>query len=104
MNVKARINQAYKKLKLDRCQVCIKRPLTTAVAYEGNPLPDPLNCERCGRSLLLIIEVVYVEQPPPAWFLSEHPGIDEESIKQRWRDYLAEHERQLSQRAGPSAL
>src|ERR1043165_9790952 len=105
MNTKARIDRIYKKLKLDRCQVCIKRPLTTAVIYEGDAPPNVLNCERCGRSLLLIVEVVYVDNPLPDWFLAGHPGADTETVRQLWQQYLDEHERQyLSRHAGPLAL
>jgi len=97
---RARIDRAIKKLKLDRCRACIGRPLSTAVIYEGNPPPEPVNCDQCGRSLLLIIEVVYVEEPPPAWFFADNPGIDTETTKQRWRDYLAEHEKHLVSASG----
>lgn len=105
MNIKARINQAYKKLKLDRCQVCIGQALKTVVVYAGDLQPAYVNCERCGRSLLLIINVVYVAEPPPAWFLAEPLGIDTDLAQQQWQEYLAEFERQyLSRHTGPSAL
>lgn len=103
MSTKGRIDRAFKRLGLDRCP-CGAEPSRTIVVMPGDQAPMIDHCLGCGRASALVIEIVYVDEPPPGWFVAEHPGIDTEAMQQRWQEYLDEHERQyLSRHAGPLA-
>jgi hypothetical protein len=89
MTLKSRIEKLRTKAGLDRC-VCEGELLKSIVLYPGDVLmPDSQSCCcRCGRSLVLVINIVYVEPEPPAWFTDELGGIDAETTKQKWLEHL----------------
>jgi hypothetical protein len=45
-----------------RCQECRDTPLATHAVYPAEEEPDPEHCRRCGRSLGVVIRVVYEDQ------------------------------------------
>jgi len=92
MTIKTRIEKLRTKAGLDRCP-CESQEARFAIAYlndHGEPSEQPLleYCPACGRCLTRLVEVEYVESPPPDWFKEKLGGLDEDSLMIRWREHI----------------
>lgn len=89
MTLKSRIQKLRTKAGLDRCE-CEGQPLKTVVIYPGDAMPDSQACcPRCNRRLDLVINIVYEQPDPPAWFIDDFcKGVDTETAKQKWLEYV----------------